>query len=80
MSDTKLVHIKPRKSKGSIEIEARLLLENKIQDSGDDDVLDMAISIAHKENKNVKFVRKEKEIAPEMAYRLRYDSGLDIRP
>ena len=49
MSETKLIHIKSRKSKETIEIEARLLLENLTQDEGDDDVLDMAISIAYKE-------------------------------
>jgi hypothetical protein len=79
MSETKLIHIKSRKSKGTIEIEARLLLENLIQDEGDDDVLDMAISIAYKENKNVKFVFKEKEIEPVIAYGIRYNSGFDIR-
>ena len=57
-----------------------MLLENKIQDEGDDDVLDMAISIAYKENKNVKFVFREKEIEPEIAFSIRYNSGLNIRP
>jgi hypothetical protein len=74
MSETK-----SRKSKKAIETEARLLLENLIQDEGDD-VLDMAISIAYKENKNVKFVLREKEIAPEIAFSIRYNSGLNIRP
>ena len=80
MTQKKLIYINPRISKDAIEAEARLLLENKIVDEGNDDVLDMAIAIAHKEKMNVKFVYKEKELNPDIAYSIRYNNGFDIRP
>lgn len=80
MTQTKLIYIKSRKRKEVVEAEARLLLENLIQDEGDDEVLDTAIAIAHKEKMNVKFVYREKEIDPDIAFSIRYNSGYDIRP
>lgn len=80
MTQTKLIYIKSRKTKAQIDIEARLLLDNQILDEGDDDVLDTAIAIACAEKLNVKFVHREKEITPDTAYSIRYNSGLDIRP
>lgn len=80
MTQTKLIYIKPRKHKEVIEQEARLLLENLIQDEGDDEVLDTAIAIAYKEKMNVKFVYREKEIDPDIAFGIRYNNGYDIRP
>ena len=80
MTETRLIYIKSRKTKSQIDIEARLLLGNLIQDEGDDDVLDAAIAIARAEKLNVKFVHREKEITPDIAYSIRYNSGLDIRP
>lgn len=80
MTQIKLIYIKSRKTKAQIGIEARLLLDNQIQDEGDDDVLDAAIAIARAEKLNVKFVHREKEITPDIAYSIRYNRGLDIRP
>lgn len=80
MTQAKLIYIKSRKRKEVIEAEARLLLENLIQDEGDDEVLDTAIAIAYKEKMNVKFVYREKEIDPDIAFSIRYNSGYDIRP
>ena len=77
--EMRLIHIKRRKTKEVIEAEARLLLEGLIHDEGDDDVLDKAIEIAHKEGRDVKFMRGEAELNPESAYGIRYFSGYDIR-
>lgn len=75
----RLIHIKRRKTKEVIEVEARLLLEGLIQDEGDDDVLDKAIEIAYKEGLDVKFMCGEKGVIPEAAYGIRYGSGYDLR-
>jgi hypothetical protein len=77
---TQRIHIKPSKNWTEIDERAMLLLEGKIQDDGDDDILDRAIGMAYEQNLDVVFMRGEKAINPEIAYGIRYRSGLRIRP
>ena len=77
---TKRIYIKPSKHWSEVEEQARLLLEGKIQDNGDDEVLDTAIRMAHEGNLDILFVRNGREVTPETAYNIRYHSGLRIRP
>ncbi len=77
---TQRIHIKPSKNWTEIDERATLLLEGKIQDDGDDDILDRAIGIAYEQNLDVVFMRGEKAINPEIAYSIRYHNGFTIRP
>jgi hypothetical protein len=77
---TKRIYIKSSKHWSEVEEQARLLLEGEIQDDGDDEVLDTAIRMAHEGNLDVVFVRNGKSVTPEIAYGIRYHSGLRIRP
>jgi hypothetical protein len=74
------IKIKPRYSDEDIERLANLLLEGKIDDLGEDDVLDRAIKIANAKSLEVLFDDGAGRVfTSEMAYRLRFVRALDIR-
>lgn len=76
---TRIIKLKPKKSDKQIEQEARKLLQTGI-DTGDDDVLDVAIYQAVMNKFNVAFeLNNGKQITPDMAYRLRYERGICLR-
>jgi hypothetical protein len=77
---TNKIYIKSSKSYETMQEQARLLLEGKIEDDGDDEVLDIAILMAYKNDLDVLFIRYDKEITPETAYNIRYGNGYRIRP
>ncbi len=77
----KEIVLMPRRKLPPEELErrARLLLTTQT-DAGDDEVLDLAIKIAHDERLDVVFRNERgKLLTPELAYSLRYNGGLDVR-
>lgn len=75
----KTIKIKPAKPDQVLREEARALLNGKIEDSGDDAILDMAIRLAYEEQLPVVFLSENETLTPELAYRLRYLRGLSVR-
>lgn len=72
------IKLQPRLSDQEIEKQARTLLATG-NDTGNDDILDRAIQIAHQEDLDITIQYNDKSITADMAYRLR-QRGLDIRP